>query len=67
VTYFLFIINLDLRVVKEVVRRRFEVEPHEQKRDMMGSFIRHGVNRTDAVAEAVLQMHAPSVPSFSHE
>lgn len=47
-----------LGVVKEVVRRRFELEPHEQKFDMMGSFIRHGVDRIDAVAEAVLQIVA---------
>lgn len=29
---------------------------------MMGSFIRHGINRTDAVAEATLQMQAPPSP-----
>ena len=48
--------NLYFRAVKEVVRRRFELKDHEQKRDMMGSFIRHGISREDVVAEAALQM-----------
>jgi hypothetical protein len=55
-------LTLKSRVVKEVVRKRFDVEGNEQKRDMMGSFIRHGINRTDAVAEATLQMYGPNTP-----
>lgn len=44
------------RAVKETVRQRFELEDHEQKKDMMGSFIRHGISKDDVVAEAALQM-----------
>lgn len=54
--------NLTHRVVKDVVRKRFDVESYEEKRDMMASFIRHGLNRTEAVAEAVLQMWVSFTP-----
>ena len=45
-----------LGVIKEIVRKRFELDDREQKRDMMGSFIRHGITKTEAVSEASLQM-----------
>lgn len=44
--------------MKEVIRKRFELKEEDQKRDMMSSFIRHGMNRNDAVAEAALQIIA---------
>lgn len=43
-------------IVKETVRKRFALDDHDQKQDMMGSFIRHGITRTEAVSEATLQM-----------
>lgn len=45
-----------LGVIKEIVRKRFEPDDREQKRDMMGSFILHGITKTEAVSEATLQM-----------
>jgi hypothetical protein len=45
-----------LRIAKDIVQKRFDEENPGAKRDMMGSFIRHGVTRTEAVSEATLQM-----------
>jgi cytochrome P450 len=44
--------------VKEVIRKRFELKEEDQKRDMMSSSIRHGMDRNDAVAEAALRIIA---------
>lgn len=45
-----------LGIAKEIVRKRLEEEDPGAKRDMMGSFIRHGVSRRECVSEATLQM-----------
>lgn len=45
-----------LKVAKDIVESRFEEEDPGAKRDMIGSFIRHGVTRTEAVSEVTLQM-----------
>jgi len=46
-----------LGVVTEIVSKRFEMENPGQDRDMMGSFIRHGVTQNEAVSEATVQMY----------
>jgi hypothetical protein len=45
-----------LKIAKDIIKSRFEEEDPGAKRDMMGSFIRHGVTRKEAVSEATLQM-----------
>lgn len=47
-----------LFIIKEIVRKRFSISEHEQRKDMMGSFIRHGITKTEAVSEASLQIVA---------
>lgn len=43
-------------VAEEVVKKRFKVDPTGTSKDMMGSFMRHGVKEYDAVAESLAQM-----------
>jgi hypothetical protein len=45
-----------LKVARDIIKDRFAEENAGAKRDMLGSFIRHGVTKTEAVSEAVLQM-----------
>lgn len=45
-----------IAVAKEVVRKRFAEDDPGRHRDMMGSFIRHGISQREAVSEATLQM-----------
>ncbi|KAE8450470.1 hypothetical protein EG329_006200 [Mollisiaceae sp. DMI_Dod_QoI] len=47
-----------IAVTKEIVQKRFEEDDPGKHMDMMGSFIRHGVSRRDAVSEAMLQIIA---------
>jgi hypothetical protein len=47
-----------LGIIKEIVRDRLQVEGHEQQKDMMGSFFRHGITEQEAVTEASLQIIA---------
>jgi hypothetical protein len=42
-------------ITKEVVGRRFGPDAKDQ-RDMLGSFIRHGLTRDEAESETILQM-----------
>jgi hypothetical protein len=53
------LIGIRSSIVKEIVNKRFSISDHGQRRDMMGSFIRHGITKTEAVSEATLQMYAP--------
>lgn len=41
---------------KDIVQKRFQEEDPGRHRDMMGSFIRHGVSEREAVSEATVQM-----------
>jgi len=43
------------RITKEVVGQRFGPDAKDQ-RDMLGSFIRHGLTRDEAESETLLQM-----------
>lgn len=43
------------RITKEVVGQRFGPDAKDQ-RDMLGSFIRHGLTRDEAESETILQM-----------
>ena len=43
------------RITKEVVDQRFSPDAEDQ-RDMLGSFIRHGLTRDEAESETLLQM-----------
>jgi len=45
-----------LGIAKEIVYNRFAQPEPGADRDMMGSFIRHGLTRSEAVTEATLQM-----------
>ena len=42
-------------ITKEVVNQRFSPDAKDQ-RDMLGSFIRHGLTRDEAESETILQM-----------
>lgn len=42
-------------ITKEVVGQRFSPDATDQ-RDMLGSFIRHGLTRDEAESETILQM-----------
>ena len=42
-------------ITKEVVAQRFGPDAKDQ-RDMLGSFIRHGLTRDEAESETILQM-----------
>jgi hypothetical protein len=42
-------------ITKDVVRQRFGPDAKDQ-RDMLGSFIRHGLTREEAESETILQM-----------
>jgi hypothetical protein len=42
-------------ITKEVVGKRFSPDANDQ-RDMLGSFIRHGLTRDEAESETILQM-----------
>jgi hypothetical protein len=42
-------------ITKEVVGKRFGPDAKDQ-RDMLGSFIRHGLTRDEAESETILQM-----------
>ena len=51
-----------LRFAKDMVSRRFE--PHKiDRKDMLGSFLQHGLSRREAETEATLQM---SEAPFKH-
>jgi hypothetical protein len=45
-----------LGICKEIMRERFASQDPGGERDMLGSFIRHGLSQKDAVTEATLQM-----------
>jgi hypothetical protein len=45
-----------LGILKVVVEKRFEREDPGEARDMMGSAIRNGLTKSEAVSEATLQM-----------
>lgn len=47
-----------LRVITDIVHRRLQTKNHEQEKDMMGSFFRHGITEQEAVTEASLQIIA---------
>ncbi|KUJ10427.1 cytochrome P450 [Mollisia scopiformis] len=47
-----------IAVAKEIAQKRFAEENPGRHRDMMGSFIRHGINPTNAASEAILQIIA---------
>ncbi|KAF4637192.1 hypothetical protein G7Y89_g902 [Cudoniella acicularis] len=47
-----------LRIVKEVVEKRSNSGGYENQRDMMASFFRHGLSKSEAVTEAGLQIIA---------
>lgn len=49
-----------MSVVKQIVRERFteDATPHD---DMLGSFIRHGLNQEEAESETLLQMYVRPV------
>ncbi|KAH8654015.1 pisatin demethylase [Tricladium varicosporioides] len=47
-----------LGIAKSIVEKRFATKGHEDWRDMMGSFIRRGVTKEEAVTEAGLQIVA---------
>ena len=42
-------------ITKDVVGQRFGLDAKDQ-RDMLGSFIRHGLTRDEAESETILQM-----------
>ena len=44
------------RITKEVVAQRFGPHSKSVGNDMLGSFIRHGLNKEEAESETILQM-----------
>jgi hypothetical protein len=46
-------------VAKEAVAERFHAGKTD-RRDMLGSFIRHGLTQKEAEVESTLQMYVPS-------
>lgn len=48
------------RIAKKVVEERFGPDSKNQ-RDMLGSFIRHGLTQREAQSESLLQMYTVSL------
>ena len=52
-----------LRFAKDMVSRRFE--PHKiDRKDMLGSFLQHGLSRREAETEATLQMSETPLQAY---
>ncbi|KAK3314261.1 pisatin demethylase [Apodospora peruviana] len=47
-------------IVKGIVAERFGPDPKTQKRDMLGSFVRHGLTQEEAESEVIMQILAGS-------
>jgi hypothetical protein len=48
-----------------VVGQRFGPDSKGAGQDMLGSFIRHGLNKEEAESETILQMQVPVLLSFT--
>jgi len=57
----LWLLTFLLSITKKVVGERFG-ENKKVQRDMLGSFIAHGLNQEDAESETLLQMNISVIP-----